>query len=630
MGPRAGERVVLLLLLLAPLLAGAHFDVHPKSRFPVSGVRVLLTSSAVLAPNVTTLTAEGQRVAVAVSGVDRPLPLDMVAVYAPPTADPTRTVPLAWLTITHASPEYTETGAGSVVFTLSNHRADMVFRLLRNGTNLPGQGDIIVEGRSPVVKNALRDAPTQGHLALDATGRYLVQWVSGSRAPQTVQWGPSPGALGSAAPSTTVTYTKSQMCGTPANGTGWLDPGFMHTAAIPQRPSPGARVFYRFGSDATGWSQVFSFRGAPAPGGVTKVLVFNDVGMTNPVLFNTPTSLCPPYCPAGFNFNVGYASNSSKLVPHLSREDADVALMIGDLSYAQGFAADWDVFGSQFEPAFTRWPVMVGTGNHERDWPGTGDAFQDTSLDSGGECNVPFSHRYATPASYPRPDPRTSFYSFDVGAVHFLVLDSEVPSGPDSPQGRFAAADLAKVDRRATPWVVAGMHRMMAAPSLDARPVVGDQANMARMTSDFEDLFSRNGVALVLTGHEHAYARTCALLKGRCVAQGGITHIMAGNAGAGFTHNFPAKLEPWVMFGVQDKNGYVRLTAGADVLLAEAVGTDDGRVFDRVRIPLPPLTQSNQPVASGGGGGRAGSRGAGATTGLLGVLSGLFRSLFAI
>ena len=55
----------------------------------------------------------------------------------------------------------------------------------------------------------------------------------------------------------------------------------------------------------------------------------------------------------------------------------------GDLSYAQGFAADWDVFGSMFEPAFTRWPLMVGTGNHERDWPGTGDAFGDLSLDSG-------------------------------------------------------------------------------------------------------------------------------------------------------------------------------------------------------------------------------------------------------
>ncbi len=48
-----------------------------------------------------------------------------------------------------------------------------------------------------------------------------------------------------------------------------------------------------------------------------------------------------------------------------------------------GFAADWDFFGEQFERAFTRWPLAVGMGNHERDWPGTGDAFNNTSSDSG-------------------------------------------------------------------------------------------------------------------------------------------------------------------------------------------------------------------------------------------------------
>jgi hypothetical protein len=46
-----------------------------------------------------------------------------------------------------------------------------VFRLLRNGSNLPGRAPIVVEGSSPRVANALRDAPSQGHLALDAAGR---------------------------------------------------------------------------------------------------------------------------------------------------------------------------------------------------------------------------------------------------------------------------------------------------------------------------------------------------------------------------------------------------------------------------------------------------------------------------
>lgn len=38
-----------------------------------------------------------------------------------------------------------------------------------------------------------------------------------------------------------------------------------------------------------------------------------------------------------------------------------------------------------------------------------------------------------------------SFYSFEMGGVHFLMLNTEAPSDPDSPQGRFVAADLAQV-----------------------------------------------------------------------------------------------------------------------------------------------------------------------------------------
>ena len=53
-------------------------------------------------------------------------------------------------------------------------------------------------------------------------------------------------------------------------------------------------------------------------------------------------------------------------------------------SLHRGYAADWDFFGQQFEASFTRWPLAIGMGNHERDWPGTGDAFNDTAADSGG------------------------------------------------------------------------------------------------------------------------------------------------------------------------------------------------------------------------------------------------------
>ena len=127
-------------------------------------------------------------------------------------------------------------------------------------------------------------------------------------------------------------------------------------------------------------------------------------------------------------------------------------------------------------------PLAVGMGNHERDWPGTGDAFGDSASDSGGECGIPTLARFHTPSGEaPLPDrmkrrratipgilsslsssfstafssfltpfnrrvsfphhssakaPGALFYSFDRGAVHFVILDSEMPSDPESEQGR--------------------------------------------------------------------------------------------------------------------------------------------------------------------------------------------------
>jgi hypothetical protein len=132
-------------------------------------------------------------------------------------------------------------------------------------------------------------------------------------------------------------------------------------------------------------------------------------------------------------------------------------------------------------------------------------------------------------------------------------------------------------------------------------------------------------------GHDHAYARTCPFAKGRCtsspqpgmqhqrasasstiggdgrvtresttVAAGGANskpvvvetvtdptapiYILAGHAGAGFTHAFPDPLPDWVVFGAQDRNGYLRVTVCGNTLTAVSVSTDDGRVMDGVKV----------------------------------------------
>lgn len=49
-------------------------------------------------------------------------------------------------------------------------------------------------------------------------------------------------------------------------------------------------------------------------------------------------------------------------------------------------------------------------------------------------------------------------YSFDHGPIHFLQFSTEHDFSPGSEQFAWILADLKAVDRRKTPWLIAGGH----------------------------------------------------------------------------------------------------------------------------------------------------------------------------
>lgn len=49
----------------------------------------------------------------------------------------------------------------------------------------------------------------------------------------------------------------------------------------------------------------------------------------------------------------------------------------------RGQLTQWDVFMSQMEPLASQMPWMLTEGNHERDWPESGDRFSNLATDSG-------------------------------------------------------------------------------------------------------------------------------------------------------------------------------------------------------------------------------------------------------
>lgn len=53
----------------------------------------------------------------------------------------------------------------------------------------------------------------------------------------------------------------------------------------------------------------------------------------------------------------------------------------------RGYGAQWEVFADQIQPVARRMPWMTVGGNHERDWPDSGDRYGNV-MDSGGSPYV--------------------------------------------------------------------------------------------------------------------------------------------------------------------------------------------------------------------------------------------------
>lgn len=162
---------------------------------------------------------------------------------------------------------------------------------------------------------------------------------------------------------------------------------------------------------------------------------------------------------------------------------------IGDGSNA--YQAINEQFWNQLAPVIGRKLFMMGPGNHEANCQEFG--LPTVSCPTGQKNFTDFMVRFGQtmPSTFDSAsndtDAKTAanraralaqppfWYSFDYGMTHFLMFDTETdfansPEGPgtnagtgpfgvDNQQLNFIEADLASVDRRVTPWVIAAGHR---------------------------------------------------------------------------------------------------------------------------------------------------------------------------
>lgn len=188
----------------------------------------------------------------------------------------------------------------------------------------------------------------------------------------------------------------------------------------------------------------------------------------------------------------------------------------GDVSYADGFAPRWDSFAELSEALFSSVPVVIASGNHD-------------VVNNGAEYTA-FEKRYETPwrrsASYSK-----NFWSFNVGKAHVVHIDSYSSVSTQMFDGAVADTfqtwlenDLARVNRKQTPWIVAVFH----APWYNSNSAHYKENEPQRLK--YEQILYKFGVDVALNGHVHSYERSYPVYNNQR-DECGITHIVVGDGG---------------------------------------------------------------------------------------------------
>ncbi|KAJ6293249.1 hypothetical protein OIU78_025273 [Salix suchowensis] len=330
--------------------------------------------------------------------------------------------------------------------------------------------------------------PQQVHISLAGDNHMRVSWVTNDKsAASMVEYGTSPGRYSNIALGESTWYSYL-----------FYSSGMIHHTVI--GPLEDNTVYYyRCG----GGGPEYKLKTPPAQFPVT-FSVAGDLGQT------------------------GWTKST---LDHIDQCKYDVHLLPGDLSYADYMQHLWDTFGELVEPLASAKPWMVTQGNHERELI---PFFKDSFESYNSRWKMPFEESGSSSNLY---------YSFEVAGAHIIMLGSYTDYDEYSDQYNWLKADLAKVDRNKTPWLLVLFH-VPWYNSNEAHQNEGDW-----MMAAMEPLLYAAGVDIVLAGHVHAYERMERVNNGKLDPCGAV-HITIGDGGnrEGLAHKYKNPQPAWSVF----------------------------------------------------------------------------------
>jgi len=251
---------------------------------------------------------------------------------------------------------------------------------------------------------------------------------------------------------------------------------------------------------ACGGSPLSSTPTAPSPVAVASVTATDPTPDADPAPAS-PTVITPSavLVGAGDISQCGLEGSTltAKLMQQLLAETHGTGFTLGDNSNDSGTRDQYDCFARTWGPF--KGNLMPSPGNHDY------------------ETTPPFYYDYFGAAAGPSG---LGYYSYDRGAWHILSLNSELPEAMRQAQLEWMQRDL---QQHPTPCSLAYFHRPLFSSGLYA----------AQRMKRLWDVLYRNGVDVIVNGHEHFYAAFPVLdPNGAPDTQFGIRQLIAGTGGA--------------------------------------------------------------------------------------------------
>jgi hypothetical protein len=226
----------------------------------------------------------------------------------------------------------------------------------------------------------------------------------------------------------------------------------------------------------------------------------------------------------------------------------------------------------QSDPSYQTFNLMVGdlVANGDSDSTWTSEMFSPsltnirTELANIADVSVMGNHEGsgALFARYfPMPFAASRYWSFDYGPVHVVMMDQYISYGAGSTEYNWVKSDLAASTKK---WKVVVLHE----PGWTAN---GGHTNNTTVQKDYQPLFEQYGVALVLGGHNHYYARAVV---------NGIPELTIGTGGAPLYA--PASGQPDVVTTYKG-NGFTKFAISGNTLTGWFVATS-GKVVDTFTV----------------------------------------------